>query len=318
MLDLNDSADLLRVLGDPTRVRLLSVLAGDELTVAELTRVTRLPQSRVSTHLGRLREAGLVRDRRAGASCFYALNESGMTPDCEQLWGALSACTDDALLREDGQRARDLVSARGQSWADSVAGQMERHYSPGRTWETALRGLLGLVELGDVLDVASGDGAIAELLAPRSRSLTCVDLSPRIVAAGRARLAHLPSVSFREGDMHELPLEAESVDQVLLMHALSYAERPARVLEEAARVLRPGGALVGVTLASHAHEAAARQYSHVQMGFDPEQLRAMAGAAGFDVTLCSITSREKRAPHFEVVTLHGHRSAGEGAGETVR
>ena len=79
MLDLNNGADLLRVLGDPTRVRLLSLLAGDELTVAELTRITRLPQSRVSTHLGRLRAAGLVRDRRSGASCFYALNESGMT-----------------------------------------------------------------------------------------------------------------------------------------------------------------------------------------------------------------------------------------------
>ena len=321
MLDLNDGADLLRVLGDPTRVRLLSLLADDELTVAELTRITRLPQSRVSTHLGRLREAGLVRDRRSGVSCFYALNESGMTPDSERLWGALSACTHDALLREDGTRAREVVGARGQSWADSVAGQMERHYSPGRTWETALRGLLGLVELGDLLDVASGDGAIAELLAPRAKSVTCVDLSPRVVAAGRRRLAHLPSVSFREGDMHDLPLSAQSFDQVLLMHALSYAERPARVLEEAARVLRPGGALVGVTLAPHAHEAARRQYSHVQMGFDPEELRATAEAAGFEVTLCAVTSREKRAPHFEVITLHGLRREGpllEGAGGGFR
>jgi len=104
MLDLHDSAELLRLLGDSTRVRLLSVLSGDELTVAELTRVTRLPQSRVSTHLGRLREAGLVRDRRSGASSFYALNEAGMTDDCRRLWAALRESTDDAVLRDPGRR----------------------------------------------------------------------------------------------------------------------------------------------------------------------------------------------------------------------
>ena len=121
--------------------------------------------------------------------------------------------------------------------------------------------------------------------------------------------------------MHDLPLSAQSFDQVLLMHALSYAERPARVLEEAARVLRPGGALVGLTLALHAHEAAVRQYSHVQMGFDPEGLRATAEAAGFEVTLCAVTAREKRAPHFEVITLHGLRREGalrEASGGEVR
>lgn len=308
-MDLHDGSDLLRLLGDPTRVRLLHVLSLDELTVAELVRATRLPQSRVSTHLGRLREAGLVRDRRSGPSCFYALNESGMSEDSTRLWAALRDCTDDALLREDEARARAVVSARGESWADSVAGQMERHYSPGRTWETALRGLLGLLRLGDVLDVASGDGALAELLAPRARRVTCIDLSPRVVAAGRRRLEHLPNVEFRVGDMHALPLPDASHDQLLLMHALSYAEAPDRVLAEAARVLRPAGALAGVTLAAHAHGAAARQYSHAQMGFDAEELRARVERAGFDVSLCEVTSRERRAPHFEVITLHAVRRA---------
>lgn len=307
MLDLHDSSDLLRVLGDPTRVRLLHVLAGDELTVAELTRATRLPQSRVSTHLGRLREAGLVRDRRSGPSCFYAINESGMTDDSRRLWSALRDSTDDALLREDAARAREIVSARGESWADSVAGQMERHYSPGRTWETALRGLLGLVRLGDVLDVASGDGAIAELLAPRARSVTCLDSSPRVVEAGRERLRHLASVGFRLGDMHALPFPEGCFDQVLLMHALSYSEDPDRALAEAARVLRPGGALVGVTLASHAHESAARQYGHVQLGFEPKQLRDRLERLDLDVALCDVTSREQRPPHFEVITVHARR-----------
>ncbi len=259
MPDLNDTADLLKLMSDPTRVRLLSLLGSEELTVAELTHATRLPQSRVSTHLGRLREAGLVRDRRAGPSCFYALNENGMSVDARSLWDLLRERTVDPLLDEDGQRARELISQRGETWADSVAGQMERHYSPGRSWETALCALLGLVRLGDVLDVASGDGALAELIAPRAASVTCVDISAKVVAAGRRRLAHLPCVDFQVGDMQSLDFAAHSFDQVLLMHALSYAGDPRRAATEAARVLRPGGTLVGVTLKTHRHRSARRR-----------------------------------------------------------
>lgn len=309
LLDLAGGADLLKMLADPTRVRLLTLLRGEELTVAELTRATRLPQARVSTHLGRLREAGMVRDRRSGSACFYALSGAGMTPAAERVWDALRDATDDAVLREDAARIRDLVASRGQSWADSVAGQMERHYSPGRTWEAALRGLLGLTRLGDVLDVASGDGAVAELIAPRARSVTCVDLSPRVVAAGSRRLAHLDRVSFQLGDMHALPVANARFDEVLLMHALSYATDPDRVLREAARALRPGGALVALTLKAHQHRAAAANYDHVRPGFDPAALRSSLSDAGFDVELCEVTSREKRAPHFEVITVHATRRA---------
>jgi len=309
MIDLERSADLLRILGDPTRTRLLSLLASDELTVAELVRATRLPQSRVSTHLGRLREAGLVRDRRAGPACFYALNDAGMCDDVRRMWSAVSDSTDDALLREDQARARQVISGRGEKWPDAVAGQMDRHYSPGRTWETALRGLLGLVRLGDVLDVASGDGALAELVAPRALSVTCLDVSTRVVEAGHSRLARLPNVAFRVGDMHALPFDDAAYDHVLLMHALSYAERPDQVLAEAARVLRPGGTLAGVTLRAHGHDGAVRPYGHVQMGFDPEDLAARVASAGFEVGACEVTSRESRPPHFEAITLHAVRSS---------
>jgi SAM-dependent methyltransferase len=310
MPDLNDTAGLLKMMGDPTRVRLLSLLGREELTVAELTHATRLPQSRVSTHLGRLREAGLVRDRRSGASCFYALNEAGMSMEARSLWELLREGTRDPLLEEDGQRASALISRRRESWADSVAGQMERHYSPGRSWETALCGLLGFVQLGDVLDVASGDGALAELIAPRARSVTCLDLSPKVVAAARRRLKDLPCVQFQVGDMQSLEFPTGSFDQLLLMHALSYAEDPQGVVAEAARVLRPGGTLVGVTLRTHRHRSVAESYNHRQMGFEPEALSRLLVDAGFEVGLCDVTSREKRPPHFEVITLHAALDTG--------
>ena len=309
MLSLDHGTDLLRALGDPTRVRLLHLLQGEELTVAELVRATRLSQSRVSSHLARLKEANLVRDRRAGACSYYRADDAAMPADAARLWTLLREQTKDALLEQDRERLRSLLRERGKSWADSVAGQMERHYSPGRTWEAALRGVLGLVELGRVLDVASGDGALAELLAPRARAIHCLDLSPRVVAAGQRRLQHLPQVRFELGDMHALPFGDASFDQVLLMNSLSYAAEPARVLEESARVLRPGGQLAAVTLRAHGHEDVAHTYGHVQRGFEPAKLARLVADAGFSVSLCDVTLRERRAPHFEIITVHAAKEA---------
>jgi ArsR family transcriptional regulator len=320
MTDLEATSELLRLFSDPTRVRLLSLVAHEELSVAELTGVTRLSQSRVSTHLGRLKEAGLVRDRREGASCFYSLNASAMPEDTRRVWSVLCETAKDPLLEEDRERLRevirarggtwaDVIRARGGTWADSVAGQMDRHYSPGRTWEAAARGLLGLAHLGDVLDVASGDGALAELVVRRARSVTCLDSSRRVIAAARRRLSHLPGVHFRVGDMHTLPFRDSAFDQVLFANALSYAEHPERAVREAARVLRPGGSLAAVTLKTHRHGAVARAYNHVQPGFQPRALRALFERAGFEIAFCEVTSREKRPPHFEILTLYAERLA---------
>lgn len=312
MPGLSATTDLLRLLGDPTRLRLLALLAREQLTVAELTRITQLPQSRVSTHLGKLREANVVRDRRAGASSFYALHEAAWPDDTRRLLALVQGAAADPLIEQDGARLTEVVKARarGETWADAVAGSMERHYSPGRTWEATLRGLLGLLRLGDVLDVASGDGALAELVAPRTRSLTCLDVSETVIEAARRRLAKAGNVRFVRGDMHALPFEAASFDQIMLMNCLTYARAPQRVVSEAARVLRPGGDLAGVTLKTHRHEEAAAQYGHVRLGISPAELRGWLEALGFDVELCDVTSREKRPPHFEVITVHARKRAG--------
>ena len=131
-----------------------------------------------------------------------------------------------------------------QNWADTVAGDMERHYSPGRTWEALARTALPLVETGDVLDIASGDGVLAELLAPHAHRYVCVDTSERVVAAASERLRRFRNVEVREGDMHALPFKDASFDLVVLMHALTYTAKPAQAVAEAARVLRRGGRLL--------------------------------------------------------------------------
>jgi ubiquinone/menaquinone biosynthesis C-methylase UbiE len=195
-------------------------------------------------------------------------------------------------------RARET----GKSWPDSVAGQMERYYSPGRTWEATARGLLGLVRLGDVLDAGSGDGAMAALLAPRARHITCLDRSRKVMEAARQRLGHLANVAFVPGDLHALPFGPDRFDQVLLFNVLVYAESPGRVIAEAARVCKPGGELAVTTLAPHAHREATAAYGHVHAGFAPGKLEGWLAAARLNVERCEITSREKRPPNFEVVS----------------
>jgi SAM-dependent methyltransferase len=304
MATVTDTVELLRLFGDVTRVRLASLLEKDELTVAEITRVTELPQSRVSTHLGKLREAGVLRDRRQGASTYYSINDGAMPADVRRVWTVVAGTLDEPLLRADRERCAALVRSResGRGWPDAVAGQMERYYSPGRTWETTARGLLGLVRLGDVLDAGSGDGALAALLAPRARHITCLDRSEKVLDAARLRLGHLPNVSLVPGDLHALPFPDRRFDQVLLFNVLVYAETPSKVVAESARVLRRGGQLVLTTLGPHDHRDATAAYGHVHAGFSARKLENWLAAAHLEVERCEITSREKRPPNFEVIT----------------
>lgn len=308
-LSLEQSTALCRLLADPTRVRLLVLLEGQELTVAELTQITRLAQSRVSTHLSRLQRAALVRQRREGAAAFYGATAAGRDSVVGGLWDLLREQLNDGQLRVDRERAAEVVRARqrAQTWAESVAGRMERHYSPGRTWEATARAVIGLLELGDVLDIACGDGVMAELLAGHARSITGIDISPTLIAAARERLKGSPHVALLEADMHALPLEAARYDHVFLMHALAYSRRPLDVLREAARVLRPDGRLVLATLNAHPHKATMQAYDHVNLGIAPTALRRLLEQAGLEVELCRVTSREDRPPYFEVITALGRR-----------
>lgn len=309
-MDLTDCSSLFRTLSDPTRVRLLVLLEREELTVAELSKITQLAQPRVSTHLAKLKELDLVRDRRAGVLAYYRFNLESTEP-VTGFWAATRQIVDDALLDDDLKRLPTVLAkrAREEGWADSVAGSMERHYSPGRTWEALARGIMHLVELGDVLDVASGDGVLGELLAPHARSIVCLDSNDRMVEAARSRLKPFKNVRAELGDMHALPPNDSEFDLVLLMHALTYSEEPALAIREAARVLRPGGRLLAMTLNAHQHRSAVEDFDHRNLGFKPEELKRMCKRAGLEVLDCEISSRERRPPHFEVLTLLARKPA---------
>lgn len=307
-MTLDRYTDALALLADENRMRLCALLRDKELCVTDLVRVTGIAQSRVSTHLGRLREAGFVRDRRQGPQSFYAL-EPGSLP------ASVRACLDEALesgdptLEGDKRRLKELETERRGPSGEKLGDDLERDYSPGRTWQSLVAGIAGLLKLGDVLDVGSGDGAAAANIASYCRSLTCVDSNPRLIELARERLAKRDNVRAQVADAEQLPFAGGSFDAVLVFHTLTYAERPARVLAEAARVLRPGGRLVVLCLDEHEQSEVTARYGERHPGFSPRAVRGMLSRAGLDVLSAKVASRELKKPHLQVVLAVAEKPA---------
>lgn len=307
-MSLSAYVDTLNLLGDESRLRLCALLRERELCVTDLVRVTGIAQSRVSTHLGRLRDAGFVHDRRNGTQCFYALAEEALPPAARAVLDD-AAGSSDPTLAGDQKRLVELETERRGGLPDSAADDLERYYSPGRTWQSLAAGLAALLELGDVLDAGAGDGAAAATLAPYCRSLTCVDSNARMVEAARARLGKLGHVRVETGDVHALGFPDASFDSVLLFHTLTYAADPARALAECARVLRPGGRLVLLCLDRHEQREITARYGELHPGFSPEDVRKLVSVAGLRVKTSHVASREAKKPHLEVVLAVAEKTA---------
>jgi SAM-dependent methyltransferase len=297
---LSDYVETLTLLGDENRLRLCALLRDRELCVTDLVRVTGISQSRVSTHLGRLREAGFVRDRRKGPQSFYALATENLPPTARAVLDATTKSAD-PTIDGDQERLRELDAERRLGLPETLVDEIERDYSPGRTWHSLALGLAALLDLGDVLDVGSGDGAAASTIAPYCRKLTCIDTNARMIEVARDRLAKFPHAEARIADAHELPFSDASFDAVLLFHTLTYAERPTQVLEECARVMRPGARLVVQCLDAHRQPEVTAPYGERHRGFSPSALRGMLGKAGLDVAFADVACRESKKPHLQVV-----------------
>ena len=292
--------DTLNVLGDESRIRLCALLRERELCVTDLVRVTGIAQSRVSTHLGRLREAGFVHDRRQGAQSFYTLALDGLPATAKAFLDEVAA-SGDPTLEGDQARLLELEAERRGGLPESAADALERDYSPGRTWHSLAVGVAGLLRLGDVLDVGSGDGAAASTIAPYCRSLTCVDKNPKMIALAEELLKKQRHVQTRLADVHELPFAPASFDSVLVFHTLTYAEQPARALAECARVLRPSGRLVLLCLDEHKQLEVTQRYGERHPGFSPRAVRSLLTRAVLDVVTAAVACREIKKPHLAVV-----------------
>jgi SAM-dependent methyltransferase len=299
-MSLAHTVGTLSLLGDESRLRLCALLGERELSVSDLVRVTGISQSRVSTHLARLREGGFVRDRRDGQHAFYALSCDALPANAKAIIDGLLE-SPDATLEGDRKRLAALDRERRGGLPENFVGEMERHYSPGRTWHSLAVGLAALLDLGDVLDVGSGDGAVASYLAPYSKTITCVDTRADMVAAARSRLARFPHAQALEASAAALPFGAASFDQVVVFHTLTYAENAADAVRECARVLRPGGRLVVLSLDEHEQREVTAHYGERHPGFSPRAVKSLLSRADLEVRFCETACREAKKPHFQVV-----------------
>jgi SAM-dependent methyltransferase len=274
----------LALLSEPVRVRLLSVLADEELGVGELCRVVQLPQSTVSRHLKALQTEDLVRRRTEGTrSLFRTAVEQGEARD---LWAAVNDRFR-ATLQHEEDRARlaaVLESRAGESLG--FFGRVHAEWDALRAelyGEAFLEPALAALASPDItaLDLGCGTGANLARLAPWVRRAIGVDREPAMLRAAAERLAHLPHVTLLEGPLESLPLDDATVDLALCTLVLHHVDDPAQALAEARRVLRPGGRLAVVDMLPHDRGDWRHTMGHRWLGFAPSQLRSWAQEAGF-------------------------------------
>lgn len=296
----------LRTLSDPTRLRIVALLERDALSVNELQEITRMGQSRISTHLGLLSDSGLLESRREGKRTFYQLNPhaTGATGEFIQL--AIRGARE--LPEHAGDQInlkRILVRRREQAqvFFNQIAGRFDRVYGPGRSWQAFGHLLLRILPPLVVADLGAGEGLLSELLARRCKKVIAVDNSEKIVGFGAAKAKKngLKNLEFRQGDLQNPPIEAGSVDLVILSQALHHAEDPAAALASAHKLLRPRGQIMILELMKHKFEDARKLYGDRWLGFAESDLQRWLEAAAFSKIEISVVAREEQPPHFETI-----------------
>jgi ubiquinone/menaquinone biosynthesis C-methylase UbiE/DNA-binding transcriptional ArsR family regulator len=302
----------LRALADPTRLRIVALLEKDELSVNELQEVTRLGQSRISTHLGLLADCALVRARREGRRAFYKLNPQADSVASEFIQLAIRGARELAETAGDQINLKRVLARRheqAQVFFDQVAGRFDRVYGPGRSWQAFGHLLLRILPPLVVADLGAGEGLLSELLAHRCKKVIAVDNSEKIVAFGAAKAKKngVKNLEFRLGDLQDPPVEAASVDLVILSQALHHAENPAAALRSAHKLLKAGGQILILDLLKHSFDRAQQLYGDRWPGFAECDLHRWLEAAGFKKIEISIVAGEDQPPHFQTLLAGGEK-----------
>ena len=302
----------LRALSDATRLRIVALLEKDELSVNELQEITRLGQSRISTHLGLLSDCGLVRSRREGKRTFYRLNPQADAVANDFIQLAIRGAGELAEHESDQINLKRILTRRreqAQVFFNQVAGRFDRVYGPGRSWQAFGHLLLRMLPAITVADLGAGEGLLSELLARRCKRVIAVDNSEKIVAFGAAKAKKngLKNLEFRLGDLQNPPVEPASVDMVILSQALHHAEDPAAALVSAGKLLKPRGQILMLDLLKHTFDRARELYGDRWLGFAESDLHRWLEAAGFKKIEISVVAREEQPPHFQTVLACGER-----------
>ncbi|MGE0660775.1 MAG: ArsR/SmtB family transcription factor [Reyranellaceae bacterium] len=282
-----DLLTALKAIGEETRLRILALCAHDQINVSDLTQVLGQSQPRVSRHLKLMVDAGLLERFREGPFAYFRLRRDG---EAARLADSVVALLPEGerALESDRRRLQALKEQREHriaSYFRDNAPEWHRlrslHIDDSKI-ERVIVGLLREKPAPTLLDIGTGTGRMLEVLAPYFRRGTGIDQSHEMLSLARANLARagVRNAEVRQGSMYALDLPDDSFDVVTLHQVLHYAEDPQAVLEEAARVLRPGGRLIVVDFAPHELVHLQREHAHRHLGFADNQVSGWLAAAG--------------------------------------
>jgi len=288
----------------------MALLEKDELSVNELQEITRMGQSRISTQLGLLQDAGLLQSRRDGKRTYYRRNQEADDVAREFIQLAVRGARETDEHSADQLNLKRVLARRNeqaQVYFNQIAGRFDRVYGPGRSWQAFGHLLLRILPPLVVADLGSGEGLLSELLARRCKKVIAVDNSERIVAFGAAKAKKngLKNLEFRLGDLEHPPIEPQSVDLVILSQALHHAAVPSRAIGSAHKILAAAGSIMILDLLQHSFERARELYGDRWLGFAESDLHRWLEEAGFRKIDISVVAREEQPPHFQTILAGG-------------
>lgn len=299
----------LKLLSDPTRLRILMLVEHEALFVAELQEILGMGQSRISTQLSLLKTEGLVSDERSGKNNIYTCAADSDLMEVARLAAAEvpEVAADETALRHLLRKRKDSSRA----YFDELAGRFGKDYVPGRSWKALAEALIKVLNYKVVADLGAGEGTLAQLLAQRAEKVIAVDLSPKMVEFGQNLAVQngLSNLEYRIGDIEAPPIENDSLDLAILSQALHHAEHPQRALDAAFRILKPGGRLIVLDLLLHTFEEAREMYADRWLGFSESDLATMMEKSGFVQIETVVADRESEAPKFQTLLGIGIRPA---------
>ena len=287
---LDNLVDILKAAAEPTRLRLLALLAEGDLTVSDLTEILGQSQPRISRHLKLLAEAGIVDRYQEGAWAYFGFRRDASAAALARTILAATA-PDDSVLQRDGERLAAVKrqrSERAQAYFSRNASEwdeLRRLHVSDADIDAALVEQIGKRPVGALLDLGTGTGRILELLEPYYDRALGIDTSRDMLSVARANLdrAGVSKAAVRHGDILNLAYDGNEYDLVTVHQVLHFLDQPELAVAEAARMLKPGGRLVIIDLAPHTLDHLRDEHAHVRLGFSHQTMADWLKRAGLEL-----------------------------------
>ena len=302
--------ETLKLIADSTRLRMLRLLRKQQLSVVEIQEIMEMGQSRISSQLALLKQADLVLDRKEGKKSIYTFNTKIESCSLEVIDIACSdAISSDFKLRDNHSLERVLQIRKKQTakYFNTLSGKLGKNYCPGRSWQAIAHLFVNCMPAWKVVDLGAGESFLAQIIAQQAESVTCIDNSSKMVEVGRSLVKKhgFDNIDYKLGDIESLPLEENCFDFALFSQALHHAESPLIALEEAYRVLIPGGKLLILDLLKHSFFKVEELYADRWFGFSKQFIYESMQKVGFRNISIDTVAREAVPPNFETLLASG-------------